>query len=94
MTYAELTDAIMAAVKYSIMTAEIMFTDGTKKFTAEEMALKKIHRHWDENGKLIVELELVNVTQPPEPIESGEEDARAAEDKRQAESAQSLTPNP
>ena len=82
MTYAELTDLMMAAVKYSFMNAEIMFTDGTNPRRPEEMAVKKVHRHWDKDGKLILEIEMVNICQNPEPIEYGEV----------AEAEQSTTP--
>lgn len=73
MTYAELTDLMMATVKYSFMNADIMFTDGTNPRRPEEMAVKKIHRHWNTEGKLILEIEMVNICQNPEPIEYGEE---------------------
>ena len=68
MTFAELMDDLMCAIKWSFMNSEIIFTDGTKNGQAEEMVIKNIHRHWDEEGKTIVEIELENVTTMPEPI--------------------------
>ena len=72
MTFADLIDNTMCAVKWSFMDAEIIFTDGTNPGVAEEMVVKGIHRHWTEEGKLIIEFELENVSHFPEPIEHGE----------------------